>query len=210
MQKRLVLLIALLALTLAGVHAGENLRSHQVHSPNWSAVPYEVYGGWLGVDTAFDPVYGTDPADSSLLRVYNHKNQGPVIVYVGFYTDLTKILEVHTPELCYPGQGWSVSGVRSLSGRSFRGQEIHAKELLAEKGGSRRMVKWWYNSGSRTFENRIRYVYATLAMSMFTGRSDGSLVRIETPIDQRGESDAGGRIEDFCKTFLPKLEDALP
>ena len=209
MQNRLVLLIALLGLALAGVHRVENLRRGQSYSAKWSAVPYQL-SNWEGQDAAFDPVYGADPADSSLLRIYTQQNQPPVIVYVGFYRDLTKILEVHTPELCYPAQGWSISRVQPSSGGSFRKHDIRARQLVAEKDGDRRMVTWWYNSGSKTFENRIRYVYATLAISVFTGRDDGSLVRIETPLDKFGEFSARARVDDFRDTFLPSLERALP
>lgn len=209
MQKRLIVLIAALSVTLAGVHAAQSLRRGQSHLPKWGFVPYQL-SGWQGLDAAFDPVYGTDPADSSLLRVYHQQEQAPVILYVGFYSNLTKILEVHTPELCYPAQGWSTSKVWPLGGGSFRGQEIRAKELFAEKDGNRRMVVWWYNNGSRTFEDRIRYVYATLAISVFTGRTDGSLIRFETPIDKGGELAAKARIEDFRKTIIPPLESALP
>jgi len=49
-----------------------------------------------------------------------------------------------------------------------------------------------------------------LMMSVLTGRTDGSLVRIESPIDAGGEAAAQARIEDFRKSFLPMLEKALP
>jgi hypothetical protein len=46
---------------------------------------------------------------------------------------------------------------------------------------------------------------------MITGRTDGSLVRLETPIDTAGgDAAAQTRIEEFQKNFLPRLEEALP
>lgn len=209
MRKRLILLIVLFALTLAGVQAAQRLRQKQRRVPNWSVVPYDMKD-WQGLDTTFDPIYGSDPATSSLLRIYSNTNQGPVIVYVGFYSDLAAILEVHTPELCYPAQGWSISSMRKTIEGRFHGRSIPAKEILADKSGTKRLVMWWYNAGSKPFENRIRYVYAVLMMSMFTGRTDGSLVRIESPIGPGGEAVAEARIEDFCRHFLPELEKALP
>jgi EpsI family protein len=208
MQKRLISLLALLALTLAAVQWLEKSREQQRKQPAWNAVPYE-FKEWRGLDTAFDPVYGEDPADSSLLRVYAKGDQLPVIVYVGFYVDLAGILDVHTPELCYPAQGWTISPVAPFEG-TFRGRRIPAKEILAERLGARRLVTWWYNAGSRPFETRIRYLYAMLMMSTLTGRTDGSLVRIESPIDAGGQAAAQSRIEDFRKSFLPMLEKALP
>jgi len=209
MQRRLILLIVLFTFTLAGVRAAGKWREAQRRLPDWGSVPYE-FNEWRGLDTTFDPVYGTDPADSSLLRFYGKGNQTPVVVYVGFYGDLVTIQEVHTPELCYPAQGWTISAVGQSSSGVFRGQRTPAKRLVADKAGTSRLVTWWYNAGSRPFETRIRYVYAMLAMSMLTGRTDGSLVRIETPIDKGGEAAAQARIEEFRKSFLPELEKALP
>jgi hypothetical protein len=51
------------------------------------------------------------------------------------------------------------------------------------------------------------YLYATWAMSMFKGRIDGSLVRIEM---NRGEAAVKARIEESQKGSLPRLEEALP
>jgi EpsI family protein len=209
MQKRLIILAVLFAITIAGVAAATKSRGQQNHLPNWGMVAYQVED-WQGKETGFDPVYGSDPADSSLLRIYTRGQEPPVIVYAGFYSDLAKILEVHTPELCYPAQGWRIAPAgRSYAG-SFRGQPIRAKTILADKAGQQRLVTWWYNAGSKPFESRIRYVYGMLAMSAITGRTDGSLVRIESPIDSSGQAAAEKRIEQFRQAFLPQLEKGLP
>jgi len=209
MQKRLVILMGLFGLTLVGVQAATRTREAQLKHPYWSAVPF-LFDGWKGFETSFDPVYGTDPAESSLLRVYSKENQIPIVVYVGYYSDLAKILEVHTPELCYQAQGWTILSDHRISGGLYRGQEIHAKEIVVEKQGSRRLVTWWYNAGSRPIQNRIRYIYAMLAMSTISGRTDGSLVRIETPVNSSNIESANARVEEFREKFLPLLEKALP
>jgi EpsI family protein len=206
---RLIILAVLFTLTYAGVRAATRHRYNQKRLPNWDFVSYTL-GEWTGRNASFDPIYGTDPADTNLLRVYNQGKQMPVIVYVGFYGYLPTILEVHTPEICYPAQGWSISSLRKSTGGSFRGVEIPTSEIVADKGGERRLVIWWYNAGSRPFESRIRYVYAMLALSTLTGRTDGSMVRLETPVERNGETAARKRLEQFRKNFLPALDEALP
>jgi EpsI family protein len=209
MRTRLIGLIILLAITLAGVRAASKSHNSLERLPDWGAVPYEL-GGWSGKDATFDPVYGSDPSDTNLLRVYDRPGETPIIVYVGFYKDLATILEVHTPELCYPAQGWAIQSVGHSRSGQFRGQPISAREILADKNGTKRLVTWWYNAGSKPFETRIRYVYGMLLMSTFTGRRDGSLVRIETPFNAGGEAAANTEIEMFRQDFLPALEKALP
>jgi len=209
MRSRLIGLIVMLGITLVGVRVASQSRNTLERLPDWNAVPYE-FAGWSGKDAAFDPVYGSDPSDTNLLRVYDRPGGTPIIVYVGFYKDLATILEVHTPELCYPAQGWAIRSVGHSDSGQFRGQAISAKEIVADKNGTKRLVTWWYNAGSKPFETRLRYVYGMLLMSTLTGRRDGSLVSIETPIGAGGEGAANKQIEDFRSSFLPDLDRALP
>jgi EpsI family protein len=208
-HSRLITLIVLLAITFAAVQAATRRRVAYVRVPDWSVVDY-TFDGWSGADAEFDPVYGVDPAQTSLLRIYRHKAIGPVIAYVGYYGDLAKILEVHTPERCYPGQGWKILFTGELKTASFRGRQVPAKEIIVEKDGSRRLVLWWYLAGSRPFETRIRYIYAMLAMSTLTGRTDGTLVRLETPTSAGGDGGAVETIEQFQGGFLVQIDKALP
>ena len=203
------MLAVLLVLTFGGVRAASRYRMAQQRSPDWSAISYDI-ASWHGVDARFDPIYGPDPADSSLLRVYHKADALPVIAYVGFFGNLATVMEVHTPELCYPAQGWSVRSVESSTVGSFRGLGIPTRVIAVDKNGERRLVMWWYNAGSRPFQTRLRYVYAMLVMSAFTGRTDGSMVRLETPLGQESEAAAIKRIEDFRNIFLPSLSMALP
>jgi EpsI family protein len=206
---RVIILVAVLTVTFGGARSAAHYRRGQRRQPNWRALPYEV-GSWRGMDGRFDPVYGTDPADTSLLRIYHKDGKPPVIAYVGFFSDLATIIEVHTPELCYPAQGWEVQSAGNAMAGNFRGAQISAKGIIVNKNGDRRLVVWWYNAGSRPFQTRIRYVYAMLAMSAFTGRTDGSMVRLETPLGHEPESAAIARIEDFQSMLLPALDAALP
>jgi len=208
-RERLIVLVLVFVATLGGVRAATRYRVSQQRTPDWHFVPYDI-GKWRGVDGRFDPVYGIDPADSSMLRVYQKDGQPSVAAYVGFFENLATVMEVHTPELCYPAQGWAIRSVGSSAMPSFRGLQVPAKLIVADKNGDRRLVMWWYNAGSRPFETRIRYVYAMLVMSAFTGRTDGSMVRLETPVGKDSEALATKRIEDFQAEFLPALEKALP
>ena len=206
---RLTVLVAVFALTLVGVRVATRHRLEQKRAPDWDVVSYQ-FEGWSGRDTSFDPLYGSDPAGTSLLRIYSKGHNPPVIAYVGFFDDLPTVLEVHTPEVCYPSQGWNIVSSRKLHGGVFRGKQIPAEEIVAEKLGNRRLIVWWYNAGSRVFETRIRYIFAMLAMSTLTGRTDGSMVRLETPVEPGDEAAANTRIEDFRRSFLLNLETALP
>lgn len=206
---RLTIVIVLLVSTVAGVHAATVHRASQVQRPDWNAIPYQLEG-WKGADSRFDPVYGADPAESNLLRIYQRDAGSIVIAYVGFYSELTTVVEVHTPERCYPGQGWKILSSGSSNTEVFRGKPIPARHIVVEKDGMRRLVAWWYNAGSQPSATRLRNIYAMLVLSSITGRTDGSLVRLETPIIGADELPAARRVAEFERDFLPKLDGALP
>lgn len=207
---RLTALIALFAVSLLGARAIAHVRpAPQGTGPDWSAVPHRL-GSWSGSDGKFDPIYGTDPADTSLLRVYSRGDEPPVILYAGFYSDLSAILEVHSPEICYPSQGWTVLSLGTHPAGDYRGRPVSASDAVVDKTGNERLVSWWYNAGATPSETRIRDVWAMIALSIVTGRKDGSLVRFETPFTQGGEAAARARVLEFQKIFLPVLDKALP
>jgi EpsI family protein len=208
-RTRILVLLALFGATFAGVQAATKHRYAQKRLPSLDGLPYQV-GEWSGSDAKFDPVYGVDPADSSFLRVYRRRTNPPVIAYVGFFADLTTILDIHTPELCYPAQGWTIVSAGDSQVANFRGYRIRAKEIVADKNGERRLIVWWYNAGSSPIETRIRYVYAMLAMSTVTGRTDGSMIRLETLVDSAGQAAAERTIDAFQKGFIPELSKVLP
>jgi EpsI family protein len=192
---RLTILIVLFALTIICARAAAQHRISQRFAPDWSAVPREL-DGWTGKDGTFDSAYGLDPADTGLLRVYQTAGGQPVIAYVGFYHNLATYMEFHTPEICYPAQGWTLlSSGRSAHVIENRGGQFRPEEAIVEKGGQRRLVVWWYYSGSRAFENRMRYAYAVLILSSLGGRRDGSMVRLETPLNVNDDGLGSRRIQ---------------
>lgn len=206
---RILIVLGLFAVCTASVRLAERYRSSHARSPNWEAISSN-FDGWEGADAQFDPVYGVDPAQGYLLRLFRKDHRPPVIAYVGFYGNVATILEAHTPDRCYPGQGWTVLSTRAAYGGYFRGKVISGQEMIVAKDGEQRLVMWWYNAGSRPFKTRIRYVYAMLMLSTITGRTDGSLVRIETPFGSDGAKGASERLDDFRRSFLQELDRALP
>jgi len=207
---RLVLIAALFAVTVAGVRAGEEYHATRKPSyPEWGEIPYQL-GDWHGRDAKFDPIYGPDVSDTNLLRIYENSQKQLVIAYVGYYRDLTKILEVHSPEVCYPAQEWTIASTGKFNVGEYRGRTIRADQAIVEKAGNRRIVVWWYNAGGRPYESRIRFLWALPAYATLTGRSDGSMVRFEAPFVAGEEDKARQALMDFRQSFLPALDRGLP
>jgi EpsI family protein len=209
---RIAIVISLMLVTLGGVSASRASHSAADHQPNWTQVSYQLKD-WRGKDTSFDPVYGIDPATSSMLRSYRQGDaQLPVVVYAGFHSDLTSILDFHVPTNCYPAQGWKVVSEEQFSPGNYRGTVVRGDEIIVDKEGNRRLVSWWFNAGAKPFSYRMRYVFTLFASATITGRTDGSIVRLETPLEPgiEGEFEAQERVNGFARALLPSLEKALP
>lgn len=206
---RIAILIGLMLCTFAAVRSASRFKRLQVRRVDWEQVPYRL-GSWEARNVSFNPLYGADPAESTLLRVYQGQGVSPIIVYAGFHTDLPTTLDYHTPSICYPAQGWNVLSENQGEVGSFRGNPVRVQEILVEKQGEQRLVTWWYHAGSRPFEKRIRQVYKMIGMALLTGRTDGTIVRVETPLTPKGEQAARDTIREFSELFLPTLDRALP
>jgi EpsI family protein len=207
---RIIILIALFGCASWAARAASHYRSDTVrHPPDWAVLPYQL-GEWRGWDEKFDPMYGKDPSDSMTLRTYEGKGHKHVFVYIGYYADLPAIMEIHNPEICYPAQGWSIVSHGESNLALYRGKPHRAQQMLVSNVGNNRLVMWWYNVGSHPFEDRLRYVYVFLAFSSLQGRTDGSLVRLEAPLEGEEQEAARIRLERFRNDFLPALDRALP
>lgn len=207
---RVVVLIVLFAGSLIAAKAATRYRSILlVKPPEWNLVPYS-FGEWNGWDVKFSSPEEQDLSDAMLLRAYVGKDHKHVLMFVGYYSDVAAIMEFHTPEVCYPAHGWSIRSEGESGEATFRGQAIRAQRMLVRKVDEDRIVMWWYNAGGHAFEDRLRYVYLSLAMASLRGRTDGSLVRLEAPLEGDSESAAQARLEKFRGDFLPLLEHALP
>jgi len=153
-------------------------------------------------------------ADSQLQRVYLGRDANPVWLYVGYYGTERGGRPEHTPWACYPSAGWAILSAIEMSqgGDSPDGAGGKLNELVVEQGGSRRLVHFWYQT-HRTQRIAtetgltIDHVLGRLSPS---GRADGALVRLSTPIDQAGIEPARQRLRDFAAALAPNLRENWP
>ena len=148
-------------------------------------------------------------ADSQFQRRYLSPNSDLVWLYVGYYGTERGGRPEHTPWVCYPSAGWVILSAIEMSpgGDSSEGSGGLLNELVVEQGGARRLVHFWYqthrtkNIATETGLT-IDHVLGRLSAS---GRADGALVRLSTPIDRAGIEPARQRLRDFATALEPEL-----
>jgi exosortase D (VPLPA-CTERM-specific) len=120
---------------------------------------------------------------------------------------------VHSPEICLPGGGWEIAWLERTDLTSEMGWDtpFRINRAIIQKGETRMMVYYWFDQKGRKIAWDMAAKYWLLADGIRTGRTDGALVRLTTPIVP-GESDAAAeaRLKEVLHDVLPHLPRFLP
>ncbi len=169
-------------------------------------LPLEL-GGWHGeaipIESAVENMLR---ADFNLQRAYTRAEDDLVWLYVGYYGTERGGRPEHTPEICYPAGGWEIVE----KGVLYEGA-ISANEYVVHNDGSVRLVHFWYQSSRSsgllgTWDVSVDQLSSRLA----TGRADGALVRLSTPLERDELDGARERLTAFAAALAPELAKRWP
>jgi EpsI family protein len=178
--------------------------------------------GWKGMDIPIsDSVERILRADAHVQRIYENQNGEFVALYVGYYGTRRGGRPEHTPWMCYPAAGWRIlaatkrpfvtrSGIPGVADPNPVAGEMN--ELVVELGADRDLVRFWYSthrSPALATETALTLDHVIGRFSP-TGRADGALVRISTPIDEGGIEAARDRLERFSDPLTRELRHHWP
>jgi EpsI family protein len=184
-----------------------------------AAVTREVFasfpmtiGNWQGV---VDPpleksILDVLGVDDYLSRVYYRSDGRPVGLYMGFYASQRQGDTIHSPLNCLPGAGWEAvsEGRLTIPNVDGNGRDITVNRYVVQKGLDRHMVLYWYQSQGRViaseYTSKIYLIHDAVRMN----RSDGSMVRVISPIDPRLNDDGAAAQElaqQFVRAVFPHL-----
>ena len=172
-----------------------------------------VLGDWTGKDITLDPeVLKILGAGDVLVRLYRQPIPGPPIdLFIAYFPSQRTGETIHSPQNCLPGTGWTPldHGYKELSAPG--GRRIVVNRYLIGKGLERDLVLYWYQSHGRTVASEYWAKIYLVADSIRSGRSDGSLVRVITPVGQsEGVQVAEARAAAFAESMLPLLDNHIP
>jgi EpsI family protein len=176
-------------------------------------MPTDV-GSWSGRNIAMsqDVLNILGPGDF-LLRVYQNQAvpEPYVDLFIAYFPSQRTGDTIHSPKHCLPGAGWlPVESKRielALPGRA----PFPANRYIIAKAGDRQLVLYWYLAHDRALASEYWAKFYLVADSMRMNRSDGSLIRLTTPI-LRGENvdSAEQRLRSFAGQLVPRLDGYIP
>jgi len=177
-----------------------------------SEVPYAIRG-WTGRDLAIDPsslkVLG--PGEF-LSRVYQQPGGTvPISLFIAYFPSQQTGDTIHSPKHCLPGAGWYFESSKYVPLTDAKGKANRVGEYVISDGETRQFVIYWYYAHGRSVANEYMAKFYLIADAIRMNRSDGSLIRVITPINPAiGIRPAKARAERFAEDLMPMLPRFIP
>jgi EpsI family protein len=173
-----------------------------------AALPSVIAGAQGYEATPFpDDVIEQLGADEYVNRVYVDQAV-PVGLYTGFYASQRQGDAIHSPQNCLPGAGWRPVTADRIDISGAAGRQTINRVLIA-KGRERQAVFYWYQGRGRVIANEFANKAWLMLDAARSGRTDGGLVRLITPVVSTPE-DAYARLNRFAIALIPLLREHLP
>jgi exosortase D (VPLPA-CTERM-specific) len=145
--------------------------------------------------------------DDYVLSDYRRLDGKVVNLYVAYYASQRTGESPHSPLVCIPGGGWSITGLERLDGDTPH----PLNRAIIERNGSKQLVYYWYEERGRSIASEYWSKWYLLSDAITKNRSDGALVRLITAVaPSELEGDADNRLRQFMQDLRPRLREYLP
>ena len=170
-------------------------------------------GDWTGTDETIRPdvLEILKPSDH-LLRIYRNPQATQYIdLLITFYRSQRAGEAPHSPQNCLPGSGWTPIDNQRVTITVPGHEPFPANRYIIAMGDSRQIVLYWYWAHNRGVASEYWAKYYLVKDSIKMHRSDGSLVRIMSPMDPGETADAAQqRLLPFVREVVPLLSSYIP
>ncbi|MFW6148169.1 MAG: exosortase C-terminal domain/associated protein EpsI [Thermodesulfobacteriota bacterium] len=152
-----------------------------------------------------------DPRTVKELKLDDYANQtytngnAALSLYIGYYLTTKKVGAAHDPLVCFPGQGWVVTGTQKgkLRLRTNPGTSISYSSMIVQRGVEKELILYWFQSydstSPDTFSQKIRSLWKKLSVQ----REDNAFVRVGMALEEQSAEEAEGIMLGFIREFYP-------
>jgi exosortase D (VPLPA-CTERM-specific) len=136
----------------------------------------------------------------------------PVGLFMAWYNEQSNG-GVHSPEICLPGAGWEIAWLERTDIAEEMGTQtpFAINRAIIQQGDARMMVYYWFQQKDRHVAWDFVAKFWLMVDSIRTGRTDGALVRLTTPIRPgEADADAEARLQDVLAELRPHLPRFIP
>jgi EpsI family protein len=148
-----------------------------------------------------------------LERVYQDpEGQQPYVdLFLAYFPSQRAGETPHSPQHCLPGSGWNPEENTRVT-LSLPGHDpFPANRYVISKADDRRLVLYWFWAHDRGVASEYWAKFYLVRDAIRMNRSDGSLVRLVTPMFPGETPDAAQqRILPFTSSVIPLLDNYIP
>lgn len=209
---RFTLAAALIVAAAVFLHA----RTHnEVFPPRAPLKSFPVQlGNWTGADRSIgqDELAVLGPGDFLLRDYANDQRPEPAInLFMAYFPSQRTGETPHSPQHCLPGSGWTPIENKRIELSIPGHAPFPVNRYVIANGDARELVLYWFWAHDRGVASEYWNKYYLVKDSIELHRSDGSLVRLITPMSP-GESIAAAqsRLQPFAAQVIPLLNTYIP
>jgi len=172
----------------------------------------QQFGGWK-VDETIVPLQVSPDVQAALNKVYNqtlsrtyvNSKDERIMLSIAYGADQSDNIQLHLPEGCYRGQGFSVGNKTESVMQTLFGQ-LPVARLMATKGQRYEPITYWTVVGGEVARDFWEMKKAKLRFALKGEVADGILIRVSsiTPDAQRGYELQREFSEAMLKALTPE------
>ena len=207
---------ALIGVVGVGVVFGTGREPVKPARTAFAQFPMTLPGGWSGrPDHLEKDILDTLAVDDYFIANYARPGEPWVNLYSAWYDSQSGGQSTHSPRTCIPGGGWAITELEEttlkLTADGGARPPLTVNRAIIQKGEQRQLVYYWFSQRGRILTSELAVKWFILHDALRTGRSDGALIRLVTPV-ARGEdiAQADLRLTSFLSTIAPRLRDHVP
>jgi EpsI family protein len=210
-QWRFLVAAALLLCTALLLHArngGEIIPARKV----LSSFPHD-FDGWNSSDITMnaDTLATLGPGDFLLRNYVDPAEQEQVGLFIAYFPSQRAGDTIHSPKNCLPGAGWAPVRADHITMNVSGRAPFVANRYLIAKDNEQQLVLYWYWAHDRAVASEYAAKFYLVTDSIRMRRSDGSLIRLVTPITPDQNMDqAQNLLTSFASKVMSRIDDYVP
>jgi EpsI family protein len=176
------------------------------------AIPGQLGQGWHELSIVNHQVLNPIQVEAlehfysqTITRVYVNRDGYQIMLSLAYGKEQTDSMRVHAPDVCYPAQGFSVSGVRSAA-MSVAGSNLPVTRLVATRADRVEPVTYLIKIGDTAVASGSSRKIAQLRYGLRGEIPDGLLLRVSS-IDPQAEQ-AFAMQERFLKVMAESMDES--
>ena len=180
--------------------------------PSLSSFPRTIQG-WNSIDRTLDKdvLDKLGPGDFLVRDYYNNTHNQAVSLYIAYFPSQRAGDTIHSPKNCLPGAGWAPVQAGRITVHMSGHAAFPANRYVIAQGDQRQLVVYWYWAHDRAIAGEYAAKFYLVTDSIRMHRSDGSLIRLSTPLGPDQDADAAQRLLlSFATNLVPLINTYVP